>query len=810
MEEILFSNNFNQSEYLRTLAKSGVNTFALRVLNDLEICTYILQRLGSFPSGVFISSKEQDYIFYHLGKGDYIDAKNIRRAIDSFRDSVPGDVLEKLDEYLSDDFIDKKRLIKEQYIAYTKYKKEHDLYDKHDLLNYILSQDIHIDITCSYYKEFGISKLFLELLNKVFKEVKELSLNDTFKPKHKDIHFMKAYGRPCEADYIFSEIQKYPVDECEIVLTSSADALEIYQTAKELNIPFTSHIGVPLISTKAGNLLLYLLKLEDNSFGVDAYKELFSCNSFNRDFFKSLIPEASKKPEYYYQEFIKSAGWLRLNFDSNASIIHDELYHEDVLPLLKELQSSLSLGRSTFIEKYILNPEPIDFVVIDKIRSIEEASKKYSFNLKDVLNNLLSSFVNKEISKSGHLYISDISSALSSLRKHVFVFNLNSDFPGGPKENYLIFDEEYAKTGSNQYDSKEIVKQKERVLRALVDASEDLYLTYSYFDLASLEDKNPSSIIFDLFEGDTVNITKYGYQDMKLERNKAIYLAMINNLRAKVDKDKVELSYDPTYLLNKRYSPSAFHNYFEEENRLSFLLTQVLNINIDEEDDPYQVISPSDKGTLIHKVMEKYKKSRISLKDFLFKANNEFEKFLLMKPAMIPSSKKKAKEEYLKLMADLYEADPDNECVYSEKYLQGNINGLLFGGALDRLEKDKSGKYILVDYKTGKNVLHSPDDPISCIQGLIYAYLLENYNGNYNLKVDHIEFRYPVSKVTIKIFYNEDTKKALFDLIKEYIDSVTSGTLFNGIDIKKQSFIDKYQHLYSLIKEIGNNELRED
>ena len=38
--------------------------------------------------------------------------------------------------------------------------------------------------------------------------------------------------------------------------------------------------------------------------------------------------------------------------------------------------------------------------------------------------------------------------------------------------------------------SVEIVQRKEKVLRALIDASEDLYLTYPYFDLASLDDKN--------------------------------------------------------------------------------------------------------------------------------------------------------------------------------------------------------------------------------------------------------------------------------------------------------------------------------
>ena len=564
MNKILLSNNFNQTEYLRTLAKLGHNTFNLRVLNENELLSYILECGSLLPDGEFISSKEADYIFYHLGSGDFNDAKNLRSAVDSYRDSVSGDVLPSLDDNLTNDFSEKKELIKSSYKAYVDYKNNNHLYDKHDLINYIISKDIKLDIEVDYYEEFGISKLYLEMLNKVFSKIKAISLNDTFETKNNDIHFVKAFGKPCEADYVLSMIQKYPLDECQIILTNNADALEIIKTLEMLNIPYTSHIGSPIISTKAGTLLNYLFNLERLSFGIDGYKELFDYKYFNSQAFKDLIPSDVSKPERVFSDFIKYTGWLRLNFNSEPQDIHQDLYKDYIYQMLIKLQESLSKGRAEFIREYIVDPSPIDNQIIDSIKRIEEASIRYGFDIKDVLIDYLSGSVNKKISTSGHLYITDINSALSSLRKHTFIIGLTSDFPGGPKENYLIFDEEYEKTGSDLYISKQIVKRKEKVLHALVDAAPDLYLTYPYFEIGSLEDKNPSSIIFDLYQGDVAKMDEYGYKDMALSMNKDVFKARINNNKSDLPSNSISLPYSSKAILEKTYSPSGFYYYFTE------------------------------------------------------------------------------------------------------------------------------------------------------------------------------------------------------------------------------------------------------
>lgn len=805
MAKILYSNSFNQSEYLRTLAKLGQNTFALRVLNESELCSYILEHGDKLPDGDFISSKEANYIFYHLSGGDYIDAKNLRSAIDSYRDCIIGDIYESLDNNLSDDFPKKKELIKKQYLAYQEYKRDHHLYDKHDLLNFILNSDIHIDEECQYYEEFGISKILLETLNHVFVRVTKLQIGDVFKRQEKDIHFLRAYGKPCEADYIFSEIQKLPIDECQIILTNNSDALEITKTAEMLNIPFTSLLGTSVISTKAGILLSYLFNLGKLNYAVDGYKALFNCPCFNSEIFKVMIPDTVKHPDREFNAFVKYAGWLRLNFNSKSSIIVERLYKDYHYQMLSKLQASLSLGIGEFIKEYIANPNSEDEQVIEQIKQIEKIKDIYDIDIKDILLDLLGGSINKKVSKSGHLYITNINSALSSLRKYNFIIGLTSDFPGGPVENYLIFDDEYLKTGSDLYLSTEIIKRKEKVLRGLINASKELYLTYPYFELVSLEDKNPSSVIFDLYQDGEIeaNMPTYGFKDMKLDRNKEVYQARLNNEKKSVNENIISLKYDPDKLLNKEYNPSGFSYFFIEEHYIDFLLSNILGINVDEEDDPYVVIPKNELGTLIHKVMEKFQKDNISLDELLVKANQAFDDFLLKKPPMIPSSADKARSDYLRMVTNLFDMDPGNKHVYSEKYFLGGIDDVIFSGTADRIEKDKFGKYIIVDYKTGSKVSHVKDDPITCMQGLIYAYLVEHYGDQYglvNAKIDHIEFRYPDSKVTIPISYNSNVEKELLKYVEIFKNTVKSGLLFKNVDFKEQLYLEKYAHLFSLMK----------
>ena len=101
-EKLILANGFNEAEFLRTLAKNDINTFGLRVFNDMELCSYILMKNGIKMNGSFISDKEQSFIYYSFLKGVLEDSKNIKDAINSFRDCVDTDVLIEMEKILSE------------------------------------------------------------------------------------------------------------------------------------------------------------------------------------------------------------------------------------------------------------------------------------------------------------------------------------------------------------------------------------------------------------------------------------------------------------------------------------------------------------------------------------------------------------------------------------------------------------------------------------------------------------------------------------------------------------------------------------
>ena len=791
MEKVLFSNSFNQTEYLRTMAKLGHNTFGLRVMNESEICSFVLMHFGAFPKGTFISGKEEDYIYYSLSGIAYNDAKNMRAAIDSFRDCVIGEVEQSFEKYLSDDFLDKKELIKNYYYQYKKYKEEHALYDKNDLINYILYKNIKLEIEVNYFEECGISDLFLAMLKQTFAVVKPVSLPDVFQKQTKKIHFVKAYGKQCEDDFVLSTIMKnkYRLDECQIVLTNSSDATDLYRLLDSIKVPYTTTVGVPFITTKTGKLLSHLFKLENGHFGVDGYKQLFNCSAFNTQPFKEVLVS-----DRSYRDFIKYAGWLRLSFDTDESIIHDELYTSEIATALHMLQKALYAGRASFIDAFLFEKEPSDEVLISEIKKIEDIGKQYSIDIVDLLTELLNKRIDKRISDSSKLHVTSLDSAFSSLRKYNFLIGLDSHYPGGPQENYLIYDDEYQNTGSNLYISKEIVRRKETLLRTFIEACPELYISYPYFEIDSLEDNNPSSVVFDIYQGDISSMTKYGYDDLSLFENKEVCKARINNQKNEHKTLSSNIQYDETILLNKEYSPSSFHSFFETENKLAFIISNFFEINIEDEDDPFVIMAPNDKGTMIHSVMERFDKQKVSFEEFKAKADKEFEKFMLMKPPLIPSSRQKAKDDYNRLIENLYKTDPGNHHVFSEVFLRNEINGIHFKGTFDRLEKDNMGRYILVDYKTGKKINHKKEDVISCIQGLIYAYLIEHADPVEQkwlsgIKVDRIEFRYPENGTTVIITYNEEHLKELFKCIDVFKDAIKNHDLVCHYDLDRKSVV---------------------
>ena len=70
---------------------------------------------------------------------------------------------------------------------------------------------------------------------------------------------------------------------------------------------------------------------------------------------------------------------------------------------------------------------------------------------------------------------------------------------------------------------------------------------------------------------------------------------------------------------------------------------------------------------------------------------------------------------------EVFMKEEDIECVHE--------CGLRIHGFPDRVEKLEDGTYCVVDFKTGREVEHIENDPSTCFQALIYAYILEKTKG---------------------------------------------------------------------------------
>ncbi|MBR6072414.1 MAG: PD-(D/E)XK nuclease family protein [Acholeplasmatales bacterium] len=821
-EKIIFSNKLNEVELLRTMSKNGHNTFGVRVLNDVEICSYILVHNGETINGKYIDDKEQSFIYLSILSGKLPDAVNIRNAINSFRDCVITNSLDSMRETLSDNYSLKKNTIISVYEKYIDYKKKNNLYDKYDMILYIINNQLKINDVCvEYFNEFEITKSFKEMLDNVFNNVKEVSIsNYLYNKKQSKIDFVRAYGKVNEIESIFNIIKKdnIPVDNCQIVLTNPKDMIELLSSLYKLKIPYTTGIGIPFIETKPAKLLKLLLDLKNKNYGVDAYKALFNSPLFNSSLFKEFFKKNGKLNVSKYNEFIKFAGWLRIGFDNIANI-NSSLYDINTAEALNILNDDMKLGIVPFVKKYVtddINKQSVIF----KMEELVNAKTMYGLKINDdeLLTGLFSSYTNKQISNSGSIHISNIDNAFASLRKYTFIIGLDEDFPGNPKENYLIFDDEYKRTGSDLYISTKLVEKKVERTKKLIKSSENAILSYSYYGLFDLKEKNPSSIIYDLLSeskdydlvrflsGEEENHKPFGFTSSVMNENKNIICARINNNEAILNDIDYKIIYDPKNLLNKVYSPSSISSFFE--SKFSFVLSNFFGIKLDDPDNPYDIIQPNTLGTLIHKLMEGFEKAKKTKKQFMDEALLELNNFFEKKPPIIYASKDKVIQEYENIISNLYDMEDENsKCVEYEKKIEDfPIKDIKFSGTFDRIEKNKNGEYILVDYKTGKSIKHENNDPVSCIQGLIYAYMIEHTTNpiitSKNIKrISKIEFRYPYYKKVISIDYSKENEQEMINKIEEFKQAILKADFIcDKEDIGK--YDKKYLKLLSLYKEV--------
>lgn len=125
------------------------------------------------------------------------------------------------------------------------------------------------------------------------------------------------------------------------------------------------------------------------------------------------------------------------------------------------------------------------------------------------------------------------------------------------------------------------------------------------------------------------------------------------------------------------------------------------------------------------------------------------------------------------MMETAYDMDPHREVALQEEDIHcTHESGVRIHGYPDRVEKLEDGTYLIVDFKSGRKAVHVQDDIETCLQVVIYAYLMEQRG----FKVSGGEYRYLRLGETVTCRYDDDMKRQLLERLEQFKSSMLSGS----------------------------------
>ena len=225
-------------------------------------------------------------------------------------------------------------------------------------------------------------------------------------------------------------------------------------------------------------------------------------------------------------------------------------------------------------------------------------------------------------------------------------------------------------------------------------------------------------------------------------------------------------------LLDKEWSPSSLDTFFTCPRH--FYLKEICLLPEEEADDPFTVLNAAGTGTVAHALMERLGQEQLSKEDFLKLAGAAFEREMKLRPPIRPDEARHEKQTFLEMMAKAYDKEPASvQVVSAENEYKGlHPSGIRVHGFPDRIEQQPDGTNVIVDYKTGRSVKHKPNDPETCLQILVYAWLCEESAG---LAISHGEYRYLRLGETVRCEYDAVRKDALAQKLTVFRETLERG-----------------------------------
>lgn len=794
-EKILLAPGANGTELIRMLARFGKNTLGLRIMNGAELAKYALTRSGIVLEENFLPRKQEPAVvdgfvreISYFSSAAYADSEKIAEALYSIRSLIPEDESGQLRRRLpAGEFPEKNQSLLAVYQRYLGALRSAGNIDTVGLIR--RAMDAAAALPCPVYtlKEYPLTPLEDALVQKLGHRRIHTSLTGLLEldgAVPRDIDYTESYGSSNEVETIFDYIVSngIPFDECTVAVANTSQYAQLfYDFAQSHGLSITLGCGIPILNSNPARLLKLLQDWSTTGYrGVDGLRALLHSDALDQ---KKLLALLGIEKPWQLERLIDLAGQLRLGFDreenrKKIAALPGSDRNQELASSLSALSEQLSLGESKLIEKFTLIRDGaigrVDRSALSVICDTLDAYAKYAAdgNLSQIIPEILQKSVCSENSREGALFVTGISGALASMRPHLFLAGMSaSNFPGTPRENYLLLDSDYllladevrAPTSVNSIQRKK--DGVEHLLALAAALGVRTHISYSGYDLANLKEENPSSVLFDIFkkqhgQGATLGRFKEAFRHVvyfgqRVSGDYPVGQAYVGGREIAFQApDRSEERWP--YTGDKAFSPTAIDDFFNCPRH--FMLTNLLGIREQERDDPFTVIDPSATGTLAHSLMEGLARNPWDRSAFLQKADEAFDRFLLERPPIHRDSAAAEKLAFRKMMANAYDMDPKNQVLASEEDQRLRHScGILLRGIPDRVEKNDAGEYIIADYKTGRRVRHQPHDIDTCLQVVLYAYLLEQRG----VPICRCEYRYLRDSLVIPCRYDDAMKEAL-------------------------------------------------
>lgn len=790
--------------------------------------------LDSKEENAIIAEAIKDEAYF--GKTSYSDIQEIAKAIRRMRSLVTSeDESNVLEEIMSQGiFKEKNAALISVYKEYKKHLSDNNLIDSISLIRKAIESCAPFDANFFVLDEIPLSPLEKKLIDKISAgKHKTIKVADLYKAESKPLKLesiKNCYGAANEAETIISEIYSgKQLDQCTVAVTDISTYGQLFfDNALLYNIPVTFGCGLPIINSNPARLLVLYNQWMNSFFGSAAIHRMIYSDCFNRSKLKEILSEVSEdikwKSFYKYLEEIRLTNNYETNMDRiNAykqAVAEDSKYiipgeskeynefvqKQKCIPLLEKMADELSLPTEEFVSKYAYLRQgnsgfagqlvsELDRVALntiyEELKVIRESGVSQSEG--DIIINILKMNVLNQKSEPGHIHITSIEKAMCSIRENMFIAGLSSSkYPGSPKENHLLLDADIKLFGPDaEYLTSEnrIIKRRDALINLAGLASNlgsKIYVSYSGLNASELKKDNASSLVFELFgkaNGGNASAkelelatTKIGYFEPAVSASRLIGNAFIGEKCIR-QKDIEFCTPEVGWNIDKEYSPTAIETFMGCPRK--FMLGYILGIPEPEEDDAFEVISPRDSGTMAHSLMEQLADNDLSLEDFLKLSGEFFDRYIAEHPPMIPEKVSSEKDSFLEMMENAYNTDPHRKVILKEEDIHcTHSSGVKLHGFPDRVEELEDGSLLIVDFKTGRTVYHEQDDIDSCLQVVIYAYLMESKG----YKVSGGEFRYIKAGKTVTCRYDDEMRARLSEKLELFKKMMLSGDFPCGFD----------------------------